>query len=877
MSKEERQSQFPTNGSDTSRTPNAGFNGPLVGGDHGGTLDSFSHRGQPKRDLKKEVDKMYEEFLAGCPGSHGTNENFGNASPSLGQWNPLMNESRTSLSDTEGEESIRPMKPSENRDQHRRCVFHLSLEEEAESVKLQTEKPMLNSSITMNLHFYHEERHWISPELFIPPDQLDSFCYRYVVKYKEGITKKVWNFVTFRGNDEQTLKETRNRRLNSGSDQYDIFRNPKENIGMRTIFRGQLFYVKWLYQILGRGGDLKDMLIECEHVGFGHPSYLENDIGTFFQWVVESTTKTPSPSQCVYICCLLGQFVHRMGASAEDYCSRLETKAIDRLLLLLELCSFEALPKSSATFFKDVAECLFKAGSSTGCLLFIKIFCNLLDLEYVMQVADKLSSQSYMDQQFNGQVPSVLASLNLVKDVNSRNRFCSYVIGHAPSVECLWNLYDAMLQRCPDLLFILEEEFARVYLKFTSRQRARKPDLLHPCFWSAAPEKLKERLASPFCEVLVEQISSETICSRERTICSRERLDSLRSIALDPKLQAANAFCRLIMNVSSHKSVEMVSMILILLKSAAFLTCWRTRFSHEEMLKVSWNWVRSQFLGKKHSEQILAVVEASATIRATDAVKTNETLCRALLEQVEQMVLKANFQSVMEAVAVAQNRSPTILPRLITLLRMVIKNRSGAGDLRSRYKQMIRLLGYDGSREIEKSLQKVTLDRAQEELLVSIVELIQIQGEGEKPIYVQEMLKAMISHSELWVPLLRAVHPNSTLLQHPTVLVAQKALRCLTDEQQRQGLRVEFLLTLKNNEISLLAAYCVLVSSQESSIDQNKIEEWKALLSSECERAKIFCGRFSKVEQTFRFLKKVCEGCVVLSDADSIIDEINKS
>ena len=159
--------------------------------------------------------------------------------------------------------------------------------------------------------------------------------------------------------------------------------------------------------------------------------------------------------------------------------------------------------------------------------------------------------------------------------------------------------------------------------------------------------------------------------------------------------------------------------------------------------------------------------------------------------------------------------------------------------------------------------------------MVSTVELIQMQGEGGKHVNVEKVLKAMISHRELWVPLLSAVHPKSTLPQHPTVSIAMNALRCLTDEQQRQGLRVEFLVTLKDDDIGLLAVYCVLVTHQDSTIDQNEKEEWKALLLSECKRAKIFCECFAKVEQAFRFLENVCDGCVMVSDADSIINEIN--
>ena len=160
--------------------------------------------------------------------------------------------------------------------------------------------------------------------------------------------------------------------------------------------------------------------------------------------------------------------------------------------------------------------------------------------------------------------------------------------------------------------------------------------------------------------------------------------------------------------------------------------------------------------------------------------------------------------------------------------------------------------------------------------MVSAVELIQIQGEGGKKVDVEEVLKAMISCSELWLPLLSAVHPKSILLQQPIVSAALDALWCLIDKQQRQSLRVEFLITLKDDEISLLAAYCVLGSFQESTtVDQNKIEEWKALLSLECKRAKSFCERFAKVKQTVRFLQNVCEGCVVISDVETIIKEVN--
>lgn len=561
---------------------------------------------------------------------------------------------------------------------------------------------MHNGQTKMKLNFSPEENHWMSPELLIPPDQHDKFQYHYVVKREQGIVKRLWNKVTFGGSDEKTFEETKTCKLKSGRDQYDIFCDKHEKNRIRKNFLGKLFYVKWLYQKLSRGGSLTEMLIESERVGFGHPKFSKKNIETFFQWVVQSTGQDLSSYQSVYLCSLLGQFLNHMNASPAECCGMLEKESIDNLLSKLKGYTSEALPESSTAFIKIVAKHLFECGSSKGYLIFIKTFCNLLDLEYVMQVADTLSPNSYTGEQFDRQVLGVLKSLNLVKDLDSRQKFFSYVIKHAPSVGCLWNLYEAMLKWYPDLLNILEEEFTTVYLTFTSPQRARKSDFLQPCFWSAVPEKLKDKLASRFCEVLVQQISSQTTSTQGR-------LDSLRSIALDPRLQSADAFCRLIVEISSQKPI-VVPMVQILLQSEAFLNCWHKRFCHEEKLKVSWNWIRSQSIDGKPSKHIIAVVEAGATIRETDAMKTDKKLCNALEEQIDQMVLKEDFQSIIDAIADAQIGSTSILPRLVTLLRMAIKERSGTGDQSSRYRQMVHLLRCDYTIEREKILQE-TLDR----------------------------------------------------------------------------------------------------------------------------------------------------------------------
>lgn len=555
----------------------------------------------------------------------------------------------------------------------------------------------------MSLTFDPNEKYWKYPELSVPAHQLEAFRYRYVVKWKEisflGFLKK-W----FGGKDPKTLQEKLYRKLNKGKNQYDIFHKPEDESCSKSIFSGQLFFVKLLYNLLGRGGNLKEMLIECEHTRFGHAKYLDEDIKTVIHWVQKSIENSPTDDQGVYLSALLGQLVTRVRTAANTVRKQLRKKIADKLLSFLERYPNEALPKSSTIYIQAVAECLFNAGSSIGCLAFIKFFCNLLDANYVMQVADKLSSEPLTNNQFDQQVPSVIASVTRVKDLDSRKGFCCSMINHSPRVECLWNLYGVISFTSSDLLNVLEEEFTNAYGKFTSRKCTEKPDLLQPCFWSDVPEKLKEKLASPFCKVLAEQVSSETTSTHER-------LDSLRSIVLDPRLQSADTFCHLVKSISLHKSEKVVSMIRTLLESKELHTCWVKGFSHADKLEISWKWVRAQYDSKGPSDQILAVVEACEMLCETEAVKDDDYLCLALKEEVEKLVSKTSFQSIMNAVADAQNGPHTIFTRLVHLFREAIKRESGAGDRRSKYKNMIRLLGYDHSKERKERLQKEKLDR----------------------------------------------------------------------------------------------------------------------------------------------------------------------
>ena len=591
-------------------------------------------------------------------------------------------------------------------------VFHLYADESVDSVTIVTEKPMLHGSLTMALKPCSKDRkYWRSPQLFILPNEQETFRYRYWVKYSKGLVDTVRSYVARKvtgKEDERTVLETHARNLNKGMQQYDIFRNPSDQSARSCIFRGQTFFIKLLFQKLENGGDLKELLMECEHVGFGHPSYQTAAVKQFLKWFEDAIDNSRTPYQGIFFCSLLGQLVDRGRNWPADYtCSLLGSTFADSILSSIARCPYLALTQSSIRFIETVAEELFKAGSSKGCLLFIKYFCNHLDANYVMQVVDKLSSQTYTENQFEKHVSLLLTSLEKLTDCAICTMYSSYVVKSSPTIRCLWNLFYSISHCLPDLVQSLTKDFSTIYGTFISGSQGRKPGLLDPIFWSQVPEKLKNELASPFCNALADQVRLENTWS-----WSQEKLVRLKAVAVDRRLHSSDDFRHFAMGIMTHKCKEVVSLLPYLLKSNTYCCVWRNAFTYEEKENVCSHWLKTSCAnGTEPKERILAFVEACELLCTTEALKSDKKLCEAIHKEVENLVLKMDFQSITRAFQDAQNSSPTVYEHLMSLLRRAIKQQSGTGDRHLRFRQMIRMLGLDISRERKKGPVKAKITR----------------------------------------------------------------------------------------------------------------------------------------------------------------------
>ena len=161
--------------------------------------------------------------------------------------------------------------------------------------------------------------------------------------------------------------------------------------------------------------------------------------------------------------------------------------------------------------------------------------------------------------------------------------------------------------------------------------------------------------------------------------------------------------------------------------------------------------------------------------------------------------------------------------------------------------------------------------RGKEEILSAMLDDIAMPDDKETA----RIFNAMISDSDVWLPVLSALHPQSSLMEHPKVLTATNALQQLFVPRQRSQLPVAFFLDMKDEKSRLLAEFCVLSSFLYSEDTERNTDDWISEFLKDKETAQSFCDQFTKLEKTVRFLDRVTIGIVVMSDAKLLIREVN--
>lgn len=568
-----------------------------------------------------------------------------------------------------------------------RVLFDLHVMHDASVVELEPQQPFQNEDTVILEAVNGNLKHWRSSEIFIPATRVDQFRYRYRVKFKEGIGKKVVNFFTW--SKQESIVETKWRQLTEGVHQYDIFKHPQDFDRTHSIFTGQLFHVGKIYYSLGSSYELKEHLIECEHVHFGHVSFYSRDIEKFKSWLHQTATENLTYPQGVFLCSLLAQFVLRVkhGINLQHWLSK---KTADNLLKCLVFCPREDLPESTLKFIKEIAVALFSVGTATGWLAYIGFFCHLFDVEFVVQETKRLSAP-YTENQFNEYAARALTTLEMIEKEEDLQRLVSHIILRAPVVDCLWVLHTLLDSSSVRLTEILSWAFVQRFEEILSRRRC--PNLLTSCtgVWQVTPEALRKQLAVPFCAVLVKQV-------KEEHSFTQEMLKTLETFAMDEHLQSSQHMLQIIKFLSTSKKVELLEKMIFLLNSPKFDSFWKG-IPEEERKKVCTDWMQSfcrwqssQSLLRRPKGIVLQSLEALERISQARAVQNDEELMSALKERVMSNLHSTSPKLLMDAYQDTERLPQVVQSVYRQLLKEAIKKEAGPGDVHARMSRMIKTL-----------------------------------------------------------------------------------------------------------------------------------------------------------------------------------------
>ena len=563
--------------------------------------------------------------------------------------------------------------------------------EHVDDVMLESQKPILNAkrNLTVKLErFRGSSKHWVSRELFFPLTE-EPIRYRYIVKFKQGWGSKLFSLVIGSTGQRNVMKETRYRRLNNERiHQYDTFNKPGDN-NVQNIFAGRLFYIQMLYSRLEEGYNLKAILIECEHVEFGHASYSREDRSVFFYWIKDVLKGGLKFSQAAFLCSLLGQFVKSVGFTLTlgRYMSE---KSADCLLSSLKLCFKCDLPTSSLSHIERVACNLFEAGSRKDCLSFVTYFCHLLDVNFVIKEAGKYQL-SYAEKMFDTSVADAVDHLKLIHATDDCTSLLMFILLGVPSIACLWNLYHLISSSLPQLMDALSTKFQESFSRFISPSRARKPDLLEVDLWSKTPPTLKKPLADIYCKALMEQINS-------KASWTKENLENLKTLALDKHLQSSKHAPQLMSWLMKSKDEAVLMKARDILDSEAVAPFWKG-LTPESKHQLCNNWLESTFRlaqksggSTKLKDIVLQAFGNLEMISKTRFVNQDKKLCSELVEDLLRFLQRVDLDTIIDLFKNAQSLSQSGEVWLQQLLRATIRRKAGTGNLRSRMKTLIQTL-----------------------------------------------------------------------------------------------------------------------------------------------------------------------------------------
>ncbi|XP_001629791.2 uncharacterized protein LOC5509270 [Nematostella vectensis] len=675
----------------------------------------------------------------------------------------------------------RDNKPPTHHQEVLKAVLHLYVDHEVESAEAIFEKP-IEEHRNLTLKLFNAgglDKYWKSEEIIIPKKDYDRVRYKFIVKYQKGVFGKLTSLFGLGSNDK--VHERISRKLYKSPDQFCIFDPHGHNID--AMSNGHFFFIKMLYDETKYMNTSWELLIKCEHVGFGSLYYGQKQLDKFAEWLTKEVEQGLSYHQSCLICVLLYQLVSNQFYRYKRtivLSTIVKKRTVDTILESLQSCPKDYLPDSSIESLKWVSNNLHRASSKTTRLHYINNFLSTLGVDIVLDFCT--SHEMEKETEFDSIVSRILERLAVCEEKNATKMF-AYLIDKAPALSSLWKLHVALQSNatsCTDLFLKKIRELFAWY---------KKPNLLEVDFWQQVPTGLKEALAVEFCHQLARQMKDSTRRAEQKT-------DIVITYLLDRDLQkfAKEDVYKVLETLAASVSIEHQNAARNVLNHQNIAQLWDAieEDKRERLAIAIFEGSTRKMSGKLRKEKVNILFECLADICQIGVWKNDEKLLRTLRKTACVKAKDMGLDAVVDAYESISSLKEAAT--YMKLLRSLVAVEQARGDSVSQLLGIVRKCFPD-------------IDRGREEILLALVCQSTLLQSNNDTSCEADVLQKMIEAFDLWKLAFGAKGEVARLTRDDNYLRAKRAVKWFANTTADGTLPFGFLEKLDKSK---LIEFCCL-------------------------------------------------------------------
>lgn len=475
--------------------------------------------------------------------------------------------------------------------------------------------------------------HWKSSVLYISPEK--EVKYRYVITPNHFLS---WF--------SQELYEQEQRSISSSVNQYDVFKDSGDTRYSQHEFEGNLYYISELY-LLVRKESFKELLLDCELMGFDRYNLTYQERQQFSKWLKECTQVPLNPYQALFLIVLLGRVAIQKSFSGSE---KLPSSTADAILNSIEECSASVLPSNSTKYLEAAARVLIPASSTPSYLYLLASLCWLIPTANLIRLAKErcINSRERLNpKQSCCLIDKFLRKLGKADPNPESDSMTSFVISRIQSFSILLYFYESWYKifqstRERDRMFFVA--FTKHIDDAISADGDHQHELVQR--WSSLDQELRHTLSVEFTKAIIKKLDGNSVWwKKQRTV-------NLCDLLLKEEIWSGKDMLPIIERLVKSGNEQLCNLFLQLLHST-HLKKWWSSVSNDKHKKLCTSWLQVGIKKRQHwrtsKEIVLELLKDLERLCSRYQLQSDDSLKDVLGEYTLKSILEMGLNCVLDA------------------------------------------------------------------------------------------------------------------------------------------------------------------------------------------------------------------------------------